>query len=205
MGINTINEGRQKYDEIQFFFRKHWTKFLRPLIFGLTVGLLAAFFFLILGSILAVFQMTVFYAFFAFMVVVFSIIYINIFFLPIFNYFFNVIIITDCRIIISRKTIFLKNDNESIDLTKIQDIGVIAHGIFRNYLNYGALIITLSTSAPQIVIPHVPDPHYFLEQMNRVKREHILRRQEGRKPQDKSHPFKPVDYLQDIDKLEYAS
>lgn len=205
MGANTIHSGFEKYEIVQFFFRKHWTHFLKPLIFGLAIGLLALFFFLVLGSIVTIFRVTILYPFFAFLAIISFAIFLHSFFLQVFNYYFNVIIVTDSRIIIARKTVFLKNDNDAIDLTKIQDIGVISHGVFRNYLNYGALIITLSTSSPPVYIPFAPNPHYYLEQMNRVKREHILRRQERRSIDTKSSKAKSMDYLQDIDKLEYAS
>lgn len=195
----TINAGWQKYEEVQFFFRKHWTHFLKPLVFGLAIGLLALLFFLVLGSIITVFRITIFYSLFAFLAIIIFAIFIHIFFLQIFNYFFNVIIVTDCRIIIARKTVFLRNDNDAIDLTKIQDIGVVSRGLFRNYLNYGALIITLSTSAPPMYIPFVPNPHYFLEKMNHVKREYILRRKEGRKTESDSE--KSLDYLQEVNQL----
>lgn len=97
----------------------------------------------------------------------------------------------------------MKNDSDAIDLTKIQDIAVESHGILRNYLRYGKLIITLSTSAPPLVISYVPDPHFYLEWSNRVKREHILKRRSDRMP-NKAEGQKPVgtsDYLQDIKNL----
>lgn len=205
MGDLKANHGPLKYEKVQFFFRKHWTHFLKPLVFGLAIGLTALFFFLVFGSILTNFRITILYPFFGFLSIIFSAFFIHSFFIQIFNYFFNVIIVTDCRIVIARKTVFLKNDNDAIDLTKIQDIGVVAHGIFRNYLNYGALVITLSTSAPPVHIPFVSNPHYFLEQMNRIKREHILHRQERRSLNPSTPTIKPMDYLQDIDKLEFAS
>jgi len=204
MGDFDSHGGIMKYETIQFFFRKHWTHFLKPIIFGLIVGLFGLFVFLVFGTLITVFQITFLYAFFGFAAIIFSILILNIFFLHLFNFYFNVIIVTDIRIVIARKTVFLKNDNDAIDLTKIQDIAVVSHGIFRNYLNYGALVITLSTSAPQVIIPFAPNPHYYLEQLNRVKREHILRRQEGRRLENQS-PAKPDAYLQDIDKLEYSS
>jgi len=204
MGALSTHDRPLKYEKIQFFFRKHWTHFLKPLVFGLAIGLTALLFFLVFGSILTTFRITILYPFFGFLTIIFFAFLINTFYLQIFNYYFNVIIVTDCRIVIARKTVFLKNDNDAIDLTKIQDVAVVAHGIFRNYLNYGALVITLSTSAPPVLIPFVPNPHYYLEQMNRIKREHILHRQERRISAPKTHPIKPIDYLQDIDKLEFG-
>lgn len=204
MGEQMLNKGPYKYEIVQFFIRKHWTYFLKLLIFGIAIGLLIILFFLIFGSMMSFFRITAFYASFSFIVIIISIIYINTLFLQLFNYYFDMVIVTDCRIIISRKTVFLKNDNDAIDLTKIQDIGVTAHGLFRNYLNYGALIITLSMAAPPVTITHIPNPHYYLEQTNRIKREHILNRQERRKvltEQMNAEKASREDYLQEVDQL----
>lgn len=201
MGDNLIQVVEPKYEKVQFFFRKHWTHFLKPLIFGIVIGSLALLLFLVVGSIITTFNITIFYSFFGFLAIIVSMLFVNAFFLQLVNFYFNVIIITDCRIIIARKTVFLRNDNDAIDLTKIQDIAVVAHGLFRNYLNYGALIITLSTSGPPIIIPFAPNPHYYLEQMNRVKREHILRRQEKRRIGTETSINSSADYLQAVDKL----
>ena len=111
------------------------------------------------------------------------------------------VIVTESRIIVSKKTVFLKNDNDAIDLTKIQDIGVIAHGFLKNYLNYGSLLITLSTAMPPINLNFVPNPHYYLERLNRVKREQIVRRQERRGLLTTDSQGKAEPYLQPIDKL----
>jgi len=198
--------GMLKFETVQFFFRKHWTHFLKPLISGVTLGLLAVFALLVIGAVITVFKITILYAVYAYLVIIVSLLIINVFFLQLINYYFNLVIVTNHRIMIVHKTVFLKNDNDAIDLTKVQDFGVIAHGILRNYLNYGALIITLSTSTPPIIVPHVPNPHYYLEQMNRVKREYILVRQERRVGQNlQSTQPKTLEYLRDIDKLEYAS
>lgn len=197
--------GILKYEYIQFFFRKHWTKFLAPLVTGSTIGLLALFALIVIGTIITVFRITMLYATFAFLVMIVSVLFINIFFLQLINFFFNIVIVTNHRILVVHKTIFLKNDNDAIDLTKVQDFGVVSHGVLRNYLNYGALIITLSTSTPPIIIPSVPNPHYYLEQMNRIKREYIIGRQERKGQNLQASQSKPLDYLRDIDKLEYGS
>jgi hypothetical protein len=190
-----------KYEEIQFFIRKHWTHFIGPIVFGILIGVMAALFFLILGYIVTLFRITLFYSLYSFTLIIVSILYINTFFLQVINYFFDLVIVTDHRIIINRKTVFLRNDNDAIDLTKIQDIGVIAHGFLRNYLNYGALLITLSTSLPPIFLNSVPNPHFYLERMNRVKRENILHRQEHRGLIPNENPANSDPYLQSIDKL----
>jgi hypothetical protein len=189
-----------KYEEIQFFFRKHWTHFMKPIIFGLLIGAMTFFFLWALGYLVLMLKISFFYSLFAFFSITVSILFIDAFFLQIINYFFDLVVVTDHRIIVNKKTVFLKNDNDAIDLTKIQDVGVIAHGFFRNYLNYGALMISLSTAAPPIFINFVPNPHYYLELMNRVKRENILHRQQ-RRGLVVTESQKTEDYLQSVDKL----
>jgi hypothetical protein len=190
-----------KYEEIQFFFRKHWTHFLKPLFLGLLIATMIFVFFLVMGSIVTLFKITFFYSLFAFLLITVSILFIDTFFLQVINYYFDVVIVTESRIIVSKKTVFLKNDNDAIDLTKIQDIGVIAHGFLKNYLNYGSLLITLSTAMPPINLNFVPNPHYYLERLNRVKREQIVRRQERRGLLTTDSQGKAEPYLQPIDKL----
>jgi hypothetical protein len=195
--------GMMKYEKVQFFFRKHWTNFLKILILDLTLTLIALLALLIMGAIITAFHITMLYAFFGFLVIVLLLFVINTSVAQMFNFFFNVVIVTNNRIIITKKTVFLKNDNDAIDLTKIQDIGVLAHGIFSNYLNYGTLVISLSTASPPIEIPNTPNPHYYLEQMNRVKRENILERQERRSAGPQAARQETTsDYLRDINSLE---
>lgn len=193
--------GPLKHEKIQFFYRKHWAYFLKPIFFGGSIALIVTLFFFLLAFLLNLFQFTMVYPFFGYLIIIISILFLNIFFIPVINYFFNLVIITNHRIIISKKTLYLKNDNEGIDLTKIQDIGVVSRGIIRNYLNYGSLIITLSTSSPPLCIPYTPNPHYYLEMLNKTKRDYILNRQE--KVNNLYNKNKSFEYLQDIDKLEY--
>ena len=206
MNDHDEQRGMMKFESIQFFFREHWTHFLAPLVSGVILGLLVIFALLVIGAVITVFKISMMYPFYAFLVMIAIIFIINVFFLQLINYYFNLVIVTNHRKILVNKTVFLKNDNDAIDLTKVQDFGVVAHGILRNYLNYGALIITLSTSTPPIIIPHVPNPHYYLELMNKVKREYIIERQERRAGQNlQSAQPKNLEYLRDIDKLGNAS
>ena len=188
--------GQLKYETIQFFFRKHWISFIEPISYFIPIGFFIAVLLLGLGSVvitLDIHILKVLYFFFSIMIIIG---FLNISLLRFINYYFNLVIVTDCRIIIVDKTIFMRNDYSAIDLTKIQDISVEAHGIIRNYLKYGKLIITLSTSSPPINISSTPHPHTYLEKMNKIKREHILKRQERKMSEEKK--ISPIEYLQDM-------
>lgn len=156
----------------------------------------------VLGHLVLMVDLAFLRAFYVFFSMIVSIVFINTFFLQVINFYFDLVILTDCRVLIIRKTVFLKNNSDAIDLTKIQDIAVEAHGLLRNYLKYGKLVITLSTSAPPVIISFVPDPHYYLEWVNRVKREHIIQRQESKNNTENiSESSRQADYLQDIHNL----
>ena len=203
-------KGQLKYEHFQFFFRKHWVKFIHPILFSLPVGLLILVILVFLGRLNMIVDISFVNSFYVHFTLLISVGFFLLGSLQLINFYFDMIIVTDCRILIIKKTCFLKNNSDAIDLTKIQDIAVESHGILRNYLRYGKLIITLSTSAPPIVIAYVPDPHYYLEWTNRVKREHILKRRTARVP-DKAEALpagrqgqkvsNKSDYLQDIGNL----
>lgn len=190
-----------RYEQVQFFFRKHWSYFLRIILSGLFIGLLLLVVIAGLYGLAKVFNFISvrFFLFFVGQIGVF--LYLTLFFLEIFSYYFDIVIVTDHRIILVRKTIFLKNDSGALDLTKIQDLAVESRGIIQNYMRYGNIIITLSTPTPPIVLECAPRPHEYLERANRVKRENILKRQERRtRPVSPEMPEEPR-YLQDIHSL----
>lgn len=196
-------KGQLKYEHFQFFFRKHWIKYIQPILFSLPVGLLILVILLFLGRLTLLVDFIFVRAVYVYFTLTTSVGFLLLVALQMINFYFDMIIVTDTRILIIRKTVFMRNNSDAIDLTKIQDIAVESHGILRNYLRYGKLIITLSTSAPPITINYVPDPHFYLEWSNRVKREHILKRKnpgmfikdEGQKTSGAS------DYLQDVSNL----
>ena len=193
-------KGQLKYEHFKFFFRRHWVRFIHPLFIIIPVGLLMFLILMMFGRLVLIVDFVFLRAFYVFFTMVLTIFFIKLSFLSIINFYFDLTIVTDCRVLIIQKTVFFKNNFDAIDLTKIQDIAVEAHGLLKNYLKYGKLVITLSTSAPPLTISYVPNPHYYLEWSNRVKREHILHRQKGTTEQ--SAPPKPqTDYLQDIHRL----
>ena len=197
-------KGQLKYEDIQFFFRRHWVRFIKAAFFTFPIVLLIIFILVLFGRLTLMIDFMFVRVFYILFTMVISAIFLNVAFLQLINYYFHMVVVTSTRILIVNKTVFLQNNSDAIDLTKIQDIGVEAHGLLRNYLGYGKLIIVLSTSAPPIVIESVPNPHYYLEWMNRVKREHIMTRQEKKTVPPKgseSLAQKRAEYLKDIDTL----
>lgn len=190
-----------RYEQVQFFFRKHWTHFFKIIFSGLLIGALVTVIIAALYGLAQVFPLPALRAFLFFVSFAGVFLYLTLFFLEIFSYYFDIVIVTDHRIILVRKTLFLKNDSGALDLTKIQDLSVESRGIIQNYLRYGNIIITLSTPTPPIVLECAPRPHEYLERANRVKREHILKRQERRAGTPPAEEPARAEYLQDIHSL----
>jgi len=194
-------KGQLKYEHFQFFFRKHWMKFIQPILFSIPVGLLILVILIFLGRVTLLVDYAFIRAFYLDFTLIISAGFLFLFSLQMLNFYFDMVIVTDSRILVIKKTIFLKNNSDAIDLTKIQDIAVESRGLLCNYLKYGKLVITLSTSTPPLVLTYVPDPHYYLEWVNRVKREHILKRRTDRIEAKSEDQKTRTDYLQDIGNL----
>lgn len=57
------------------------------------------------------------------------------------KYYNKLVIIVRDRIIIITSSLFLKEDIEILELSKVMKIDVECHGLLQNMLNYGALIV----------------------------------------------------------------
>ena len=117
-------QGQLKYEHFQFFFRKHWVKFIHPILFSTPVGLLILVILIFLGRLTMLVDYELIRAFYVYFTLIISVGFFLLASLQMINFYFNMVIVTDTRIIIVKKTCFMKNDSDAIDLTKIQDIAV---------------------------------------------------------------------------------
>jgi len=102
--------------------------------------------------------------------------YFHRFFLRFFAYYLQIMIVTNFRVIQLDQTLFLNRNRDSIDLPEIQDIVIRQSGIFKTILNYGELIITLSSAHSSKTLTCIPNPEYFFRKINKTKREYITSR-----------------------------
>ncbi len=79
------------------------------------------------------------------------------FFIKVFNYFMNIGIITDVRVIDYEKTLFFKNVFDSIDMAQIQNIERLGDGFVANLLGYGDIKIFLNASSSVKVFRYLPN------------------------------------------------
>lgn len=173
-------KGQQQDETFICFFRKHWISLIREMIY---------FVLFIVAVTIPLFQFDeirdliqtrqeiryVFVLFFALGTFAF-----HRSFIKFFNYFVSICIITDKRIVDNERTLFFKDDLDSIDMSQIQDIEMIANGILPNFLNYGDLKIYLSATNAVKHFKAVPNAKFHFRCINRQKealKQNLLRKQ----------------------------
>lgn len=191
-------KGQQQHEYIACFCRKHWVA-LVPLgfevllftILTITVAYVLTFLeneFLIQGTILIWVAVATFF--------------LHQFTLKLINYFLELLIITNHRVITLKKTLFLHNDRDAIDLAKMQDVIKTQSGLIKNILGYGEIIITLSGASITKHVMHVPNPEYLFRKINELKREYIIRRGEEKRTLDQLTQGKRAEGLDIMEDLE---
>ncbi len=172
---NLSFRGQMEDEEIIKFTRKHWITVMPDLIpFLFYLAVIAVFLvnlkqFNLPSLDVSYFQLIVVLGL---LITAFS---IHRFFMRLINYFMSVTIITNYRIVELKKTIFMQDTKESLDMRQIQDIQLQQNGLIRNMLKFGNLLITLGTSETRTIYL-IPNADYFFRLINKLKNELILKR-----------------------------
>lgn len=163
-------KGQYANEHVIAFFRSHWITLLPDIVFNFFfVAVLAVVFGSFFSPILAFFATPVGQT--VMVVTVFLIsFFIHNFYIKLINYFLNTVIITNFRIVENQKIVFMKDLQISIDMKMIQDIEKEQNGILKNILNFGELIIMMSSSDTR-VFKFVPNPNFHFRLINRLKLE----------------------------------
>lgn len=170
-------KGQLKDEEVLAFCRKHWVCILPHLgiiVFMWPVILIYAFF--VAPFFLDLFGKTG-YQIFSLILVAGLTFALHRVFLRIFNYYLNIFIITNLRIVDLKKTVFFEDSKNAIDIKEIQDCTVNRSGLLQTVLNYGEIQILLSSVTEPIVMKYMPNPDYHFRKINKTKREYISFRQ----------------------------
>lgn len=172
-------KGQQKNEVVHCFCRKHWIVLVPHFIGAILVAALAIAFF---GSASIWAKET--YRVLAAVAAIGLTYYLHYFFVRFFNYYLQTVIITNFRVIHLDQTLYFHRNRDSIDLPEIQDIVIQQNGIIKTLLNFGEIIITLSSAHASKTLHSVPNPEYYFRKINKTKREYIsIRRVEkGKEP-----------------------
>ncbi|MFZ2188499.1 MAG: PH domain-containing protein [Candidatus Moraniibacteriota bacterium] len=152
-------KGQKINEAILLVVHRHWFDILIQflIIFMMAILLIGSIFFapIFLPGFEEAFGMGLFYflqnSFFAFTWMLFFIIWID--------YYFDVWIVTNERIVnIEQKGLFSRGVSE-LELENIQDITVEVKGIIPTFLNYGNLYVQTAAEKERFVFRNVPDPY----------------------------------------------
>lgn len=191
-------KGQHNTEAVQCFCRKHWIILIKDFLgFFLFIGLLvltSVFFkpiynFFVQDSLMIHLLAFSFVGLFTF--------YIHRFFLKIIRYFLEIVIVTNYRIIVLNKSLYLRDSKDATDLPKIQDLKKHQNGILRNLFRFGDIEVTLSATSTTKYLRHIPNPDYHFRKINLLKREYIKERIGYKKPRKQQpiqqenlrHPF----------------
>lgn len=169
-------KGQQKNEIVHCFCRKHWIVLL-PHLLGIFSALAILLLFISINhSYIADLIGGPLYVAATWFFLLGLTYYFHYFFIRIFNYYLQILIITNFRIIHLDQTLYFHRNRDSIDLPEIQDIEIQQNGLLKTLLNYGELIITLSSAHASKTIYCIPNPEYHFRKINKTKREYITLR-----------------------------
>lgn len=84
------------------------------------------------------------------------------------DYYLDVWVITNHRIIEVTQRGFFNHEVSEIHLNRIQDMMFRAKGIFSTFLDFGDLHVQTAGAVERVILHNVAHPRKFLEQMNRL-------------------------------------
>ncbi len=148
-------QGRDAGEMFQFYFRKPWIRLVPCLLsmFLWSALLLAVAYVFFVGVHIAEplsrrVLLLVFVA--AFAIVQWE------FLIRFYAYFLHLIIVTDRKVHRIKKTLFVTDEHQSLDLWMFQDMHKRQHGLIQNFLGYGTIVLEAQDTELRIhFTPHV--------------------------------------------------
>lgn len=171
-------KGQMGTEEVLCFCRKHWVVIL-PHLAGFIFGGFIFFPYLVFADKDAVIRVMAepVYKVSAFIIAIGLTYLLHRFFIRLFNFYLQIFIITNYRIVDIDKTVFFRDNRDAIDLPEIQDMKMKQNGLIPTLLEYGELHILLSSVSEPKCFYFIPNPAYHFSKINKTKREYILKRQ----------------------------
>lgn len=169
-------KGQYADEEVITFFRCHWLSLLPDFVMYLVFSAICGFVWFNISIIGANPGLKPYFEVMLVVLVVGMSFFFHHIFVNLINHFLETVIITDFRIVEIKKTIILKDTHDSFNMEMIQDIGKEQVGIWKNILRFGDIVIHLASNETK-TIKFVPNPDYHFRLMNRIKKEHMQRRE----------------------------
>lgn len=143
------------------FYRKHWVVIVPLFLYG------AAFLALLIILLIYIRPIHDFLMENPLMQAVYFLIFLlfniftHYFFIRLLNYFVDIAIVTDRRVIDHQKSLFFKDKMEMIDLKAIQDITIDRAGLMPSIFKYGDIKIIIASSLVTKIFSYVPQVKFY--------------------------------------------
>lgn len=151
-----------KDEEVLAEMRRHWFVIASEAIFLGAAAAAPLFAFFVLREFVPVslplLALFFFYSVFLFLLWV-------VFFVAWTNYYLDVLVVTNKRIIDIEQVSLFSRDNVSVPLQNIQDVKVEVFGILPSLLDYGNLSVQTAGESREVVISRIAHPHKARERI----------------------------------------
>lgn len=162
-------KGQQTNETFVCFCRHHWITLFKEIVFFAIFALLMGYVISQVETIKEILQGSREMKLLFLTGFLMATLYIHKFFIKLLNYFVNIGIITDTRIIDHKKTLFFVDTMDSLDMAQIQNIERVGEGILPNLLGYGDIKIYLTASSGVKTFNCIPNAKFHFRCMNRQK------------------------------------
>jgi len=160
-----------KNEEVKLMIRRHWANLLGLISFVLIMSILPIIFYFILSPYIHLSD-----GFFNVFVIGLGMYYMfiaTLFFIGWLDYYLDVWIITNHRVIDSEQHGFFKRSVAELHLSKIQDISIIVSGPIATFLDYGDLEIQTAGTEPKFIFKQIPHPVQVKDQIMRAHNQFV--------------------------------
>lgn len=164
--------GQIPHEEVIAISRKHWVAILPEIVpFFLYLGISAVIFILLQNPAVTLPDINdPYYQIAIAGYVILSGYITHKFFLHLVNYFTFIVLVTNFRVIEMKKTIFVQDTKESIDIKQIQNVEFIQEGLVENLLKFGSVKISMGNTEIK-TLTQVPNPDFHFRLINRLMNE----------------------------------
>ncbi|MFA6973247.1 MAG: PH domain-containing protein [Parcubacteria group bacterium] len=167
--------GQKDGEQILLVTRRHWFNILGSLfsIFLMVLALIGGY--AVLPWLFPALNQPAFQGLFLFLGNFFAMIIWILFFLVWIDYYFDVWIITNKRIVdVQQKALFSREVSE-LELEKIQDITTEVLGVIPTFLNYGDVKIQTAGEQARFAFEEVPDPYAIKDLIMNLQKQQVRR------------------------------
>jgi len=169
--------GKKPDDKIVVFAKKHWIKY--ALIIGICLLLCIPVLVLLISLALNYMTLELSYAIIlTFGVSAYLLVALALIFHAFVDYYLDVLIVTEERIIYVRQNGYLFQQVDEVHLQDIEEVGVDLKGIWRSFFNYGNIVIHSGSDIGVLNIDSVKDPKKIARIIMDLHKEHLERSHE---------------------------